>query len=119
MEATSVKLTKNQFKACVDEAISRPKGTFRINDCEYINVRVRPEDCFLQINLLRYGMREDYTQQILDSVPDEYRDHITGIRYAGFWGMAYELMFDEQAQVKWDAALRQTKENYDRMYHNL
>lgn len=112
-------LTKEQFKKNVDEVINRPKGVSEYGDCKYFHVRVRPDDYWLKINIVFFGQPKDYVQQILDSIPDEYRDHLTGIKKGGCWDDSYELTFDEQAQEAWNTQLHGTIENYYNMYHNL
>lgn len=113
------KMTKEQFKACVDEAINRPKGVSEYNNCKYFHVRCVPDSLMLKINIIYFGQPNDYVQQILDSVPDKYRDHITGIRKDELWADSYELQFDAPAQAKWNAQIERTNQNYYNMYHNI
>lgn len=112
-------MTKQELKNRIDEVINQPKGFWEFNDCKYFNVRVTPSDELLQINIVRFGVEEDYIQQILDNVPDEYRDHITGIVKTSDWSKNYDLTFDEPTQAKWNAEKEETIQRRYRIYHNI
>lgn len=120
MGTTKVKLTKEAFKALIDEVINNtPKGISKYDDCEYFHVRCVPDSLMHKISIISFGTPKDYVQQILDYVPDEYRNHITGIKKGGLWKDSYELTFDERTQAKWNAQLESAKENYYNMYNNI
>lgn len=120
METTKVKLTKEAFKALIDEVIyNTPKGISKYNDCEYFHVRCVPDSLMHKISIVYFGNPNDYVQQILDYVPDEYRNHITGFKKGGLWDDSYELTFDKRTQNKWNAQMQRTNQNYYNMYHNI
>ena len=80
----------------------RPNGLSE--DGKYIMVKIRPDDSSWQCNLEWNGKKTDYVQDILDHLPEHYRDHLVTIRHDKWISYSYEPVFDTDTQAEWDDA---------------
>ena len=71
-----------------------------------ICVRCRPEDAMTTI-WLKYndGSEMDFVQEILDRMPEKYRDHLVTLRHSDWVYYSYEPVFDTDTQAMWDKQL--------------
>jgi hypothetical protein len=106
-------MKKEILKKNIEQVINQPciadpwkKGCTAIKpnglseDGKYIMVKVRPEDSCWQCNLT-----DDYVEQILQSLPEKYRDHLVTLRHYDWISYSYVPVFDTDTQAMWDDAL--------------
>ena len=70
-----------------------------------IMVKIRPDDSSWQCNLEFNGKKIDYVQEILDHLPEKYRDHLVTIAHDKWISYSYVPVFDTDTQVMWDDEL--------------
>lgn len=79
----------------------RPNGLS--DNGRYILVKVTPDDTSMHCDVINSdGMSLDYVEQILDNLPERYRDHLVTLKHSKWVACSYEPVFDTDTQVKWD-----------------
>lgn len=69
-------------------------------NADYILVKTTPDDTSLTVYL-----DKDYVQQILDSIPARYREHLVTIQHERWLSYSYVPVFDTDTQKQWDEEL--------------
>lgn len=75
-------------------------------DGTHIMVKVTCDDSSWQCNLVdRDGNPIDYVENILEHLPEKYRDHLVTLKHTNWIYYSYEPVFDTDTQAIWDKAL--------------
>lgn len=110
-------MNKEILKNNIEQAIKQPcfaspwSGNctqLRMNgvseDGKYIMVKTHCDDTSTKIHLVdREEHVADFVQQILDSLPEKYRDKLVTLRHDPHWvSYSYLPVFDTDTQAMWD-----------------
>ena len=75
-------------------------------DGKQILVKIRPDDSSWECDLVdRDGNPIDYVEQILECLPEKYRDHLVTLRHSDWVYYSYVPVFDTDTQTMWDKEL--------------
>lgn len=82
----------------------RPNGLSE--DGTYIMLKIRPDDSSWQCNLKnKDGGEIDFVSNILEKLPEKYRDHLVTIVHDTWVSYSYVPVFDTDIQAIWDKEL--------------
>jgi hypothetical protein len=108
-------MNKEILKRNIEQVIMQPcndKYPTRIvpnglsEDGNHICVKCKPEDTMMTI-WLKYndGSEMDFVQEILDRMPEKYRDHLVTLKHSDWVYYSYVPVFDTDTQEMWDKEL--------------
>lgn len=90
------------------DGISHNKGR------DSIYLEIYPDDSAAII-----WIEKNYVQQILDYIPEKYREHLVTIQHDGWLPCSYVPVFDTETQKVWDDAKRNYIETKSWFCYNL
>lgn len=71
-----------------------------------ISVKTHTDDTSTLIYICYNGEKNDYVQDILDALPEKYRDHLVTIKHDNWKRCSYVPVFDTDTQTKWNESLQ-------------
>ena len=74
-------------------------------DGKYVMVKTRTDDTSSQINLEWNGEKLDIVEEILERLPEKYRDHLVTIQHDTWISYSYDPVFDTDTQAIWNKAV--------------
>ena len=106
-------LRKNIEEAIMQPCLANPwnkadksiKPNGLSEDGKTINVKTHPDDTSTLFFIYYNGEKNDYVQDILDALPEKYRDHLVTIKHDDWISCSYIPVFDTDTQAEWDKAV--------------
>lgn len=106
-------LRKNIEEAIMQPCLANPwnkadksiKPNGLSEDGKTINVKTDTDDTSALFFIYYNGEKNDYVQDILDALPEKYRDHLVTIKHDDWISCSYIPVFDTDTQAIWDKAV--------------